>query len=142
MFSYVWPIALVVLSNVIYQVCAKSVPDGIDPFASLTVTYAVAAVACAIMFLISSRGGNLLVEYKKINFAPIVLGLIVVGLEVGFIFAYRVGWQVSKASLVQSTAVAVALLFVGHFAYSESLEWNKVIGAIVCAGGLILINIK
>ena len=24
MFSYIWPIALVVLSNVVYQICAKS----------------------------------------------------------------------------------------------------------------------
>ena len=28
MFSYIWPIALVILSNTLYQVCAKSVPEG------------------------------------------------------------------------------------------------------------------
>ena len=49
MFSYIWPIALVVLSNVIYQICAKSIPRDIDPFASLTVTYAVGAIASAIL---------------------------------------------------------------------------------------------
>ena len=27
MFSYVWPLGLVVLSNVFYQICAKTVPD-------------------------------------------------------------------------------------------------------------------
>ena len=142
MLNYIWPIALVVLCNVVYQICAKSVPEGLNPFASLTVTYTVAAIACAAMFFAFSRGGNLFAEYKKVNFAPIVLGLVVVGLEVGFIFAYRAGWQVSKASLVQSTAVAAALLFVGYFAYSESLSWNKVVGALVCAAGLVLINIK
>ena len=36
MFSYVWPIALVILSNAVYQICAKSLPDGIHPLASLT----------------------------------------------------------------------------------------------------------
>lgn len=41
MFNYVWPILLVVLSNVVYRICAKAVPDGVDPFASLTVTYIV-----------------------------------------------------------------------------------------------------
>ena len=30
MFSYIWPIALVVLSNVVYQICAKSVPEGMN----------------------------------------------------------------------------------------------------------------
>ena len=41
MFNYVWPIALVVFSNVVYQICAKSVTDGMNPFDSLTVTYTV-----------------------------------------------------------------------------------------------------
>ena len=31
MLSYGWPIVLVVLSNVVYQICAKSVPKGMDP---------------------------------------------------------------------------------------------------------------
>ena len=45
MFSYVWPMALEVLSNTAYQICAKSVPEGMNPFASLTVTYLVGAAA-------------------------------------------------------------------------------------------------
>ena len=50
MISYVWPIALVVLSNVVYQICAKSVPEGMNPFASMTVTYLVGAVASAVLY--------------------------------------------------------------------------------------------
>ena len=47
MFSYIWPIALVVISNTLYQICAKSVPEGMNPLASLTVTYLIgAAVSC------------------------------------------------------------------------------------------------
>ena len=30
MFSLIWPMALLVLSNTVYQICTKSVPDGID----------------------------------------------------------------------------------------------------------------
>ena len=142
MFSYVWPIALAVLSNVAYHVCSKSVPSGMNPFASLTVTYAVAAAASAIMFIATNGGGNVIAEYKKLNFAPFVLGLVIIGLEVGFIFAYRAGWQVSNAAIVQSTVLAVALIFVGHFAFAEQLSWNKLVGVGVCIGGIVLINIK
>ena len=39
MISYVWPIALVVFSNTLYQICAKEVPAGMNAFASLTVTW-------------------------------------------------------------------------------------------------------
>ena len=42
MFSYIWPIALVVLSNTLYQITAKSVPEGMTPLASLTVPYLIA----------------------------------------------------------------------------------------------------
>ena len=142
MFALIWPIALVVLSNVVYQICTKSVPDGMNPFASLTVTYAVAALASLAMFFISNRGGNLFAEYKKLNAAPILLGVVVIGLEVGFIFAYRAGWQVSKASIVQSSALAVALLFVGFFAYGEGVTWNKLVGAAICLAGLVFINLN
>ena len=49
MFSYVWPIALVVFANTLYQICAKSVPQDLNPFASLTVTYAVSLVGLVIV---------------------------------------------------------------------------------------------
>ena len=49
MFAYLWPIVLVIISNVMYQVCAKEVPSEMNAFASLTVTYVVAAIA-SVMF--------------------------------------------------------------------------------------------
>lgn len=142
MLSYLWPIVLVVMCNIVYQVCARSVPSGIDPFASLTVTYVVAALASAIMFLIFSHGGSFIAEYKKLNPAPIILGLVVVGLEVGFIFAYRAGWQVNSAAIVQSSILAVALIIVGRLAFGEAISWNKIVGVGICAVGLVFINLK
>ncbi len=142
MFSYIWPIALVVLSNVVYQICAKSVPNGMHPLASLTVTYTVSAVVSLVLFFVLNRGGNLFKEYAKLNWAPLVFGVVLVGLEVGFIYAYKAGWAVSTAQTVQSAVLAVALLFVGFFLYREPLRWNKVVGVLVCLVGLFFINMK
>ena len=89
MLSYVWPIVLVVLSNVVYQICAKSVPKGMDPLASLTITYLVGAVASGVLYFILNRNGNLIQEYGKLNWAPIILGIVIVGLETGWIYAYK-----------------------------------------------------
>ena len=58
MFSYVWPIALVVLSNIFYQICTKSVPRGMDPLASLTVTYLVGAGLSAYLAGAASAGAR------------------------------------------------------------------------------------
>ena len=140
MFSYVWPIALVVLSNVVYQICAKSVPAGLNPFASLTVTYVVGAVISVLLYFTIGRGRDFRAELDKLNWASPALGLVIVGLEAGFIYVYKAGWQVSTASTVQSAFLAIALLFVGYLVYREALTWNKVLGVVICLVGLYFIN--
>lgn len=142
MLSYIWPIALVVASNIVYQVCAKETPSAIDPLASLTVTYTVGAVTSAALYFVLNRGGSLLREYSSLNWAPFAFGITLVGLEVGFIYAYKVGWPVSTASIVQSSFLAAALLFVGLFLYREPITLNKAAGVVICMVGLYFINKK
>ena len=142
MISYVWPIALVVFSNTLYQICAKEVPAGINAFASLIVTYLVGAVASGLLFLVTGNGANLLQEYGRLNWAPFVLGLVILGLEAGWIYAYKAGWPVSTAFIVQSAILAGFLLAVGYVLYREPLAWNKVAGVVICLIGLYVINYK
>lgn len=142
MFAYIWPIALVVFSNVLYQICAKSVPQEMNPMASLTVTYLVGAVISGILYFVLGHRGSLIQEYSRLNWAPYVLGMVIVGLEVGWIYAYKAGWQVSTGFIVQSAFLAVVLIFVGYFLYHEALTWNKIIGVAICLIGLVFINIK
>ena len=140
--SYVWPIALIVLSNTLYQICAKSVPEGMNPFASLTVSYLVGAVVSGILYYALGNHTGLLKEYSKLNWAPIVLGIVIVGLEAGYIFAFKAGWQISTAQVVQASILAGVLLLVGWLLYQEALTWNKVVGIVICLIGLVFINLK
>lgn len=142
MFNYIWPILLVVISNTVYQICAKSVPNEVSPFASLTITYAVGAVICAILHFVFHPQENIIKQFTQMNWAPYVLGIVIVGLEVGWIYAYKAGWQVSTGSIVQSAFLAIALIFVGYFLYSEALSWNKLLGTAICLIGLFFINFK
>ena len=138
--SDIWPIVLIVASNILYQICAKSVPKDMDVMASMTVTYLVGAVCSGLTFFAMNRTPHLLQECSKLNAAPILLGISVVGLEVGYIYAYKVGWPVSIASTVQSAFLAVALIFVGALLYNETITLQKVIGVMICLAGLYLIN--
>ena len=139
MIAYIWPVALIVLSNTMYQVCAKSVPDRMDPMASLTVTYLIGAVLSGgLYFLLGGR--SLMQEYHRLNWAPLALGIAIVGLEVGSIFAYRAGWQVSTKYVMQSAFISVALLVIGYLVYHEALSWSKVLGMAICLAGLFLMN--
>ncbi len=142
MFYYIWPLALVLLSNTFYQICAKSVPGEMNPLASLTITYFIGALVSGVLFFLLNRDANLIREWGKTNWAPLVLGLVIVGLEVGYIYAYKAGWPVSTAQIVQASLLAVILVFVGAVLYHEKVTWNKVAGILVCLAGLGLINIK
>ncbi|MBO5160460.1 MAG: EamA family transporter [Lachnospiraceae bacterium] len=140
MFHYVWPILLVVLSNTVYQVCTKGVPENMNPFASLIITYLVGAAVSLIMFFVLGDSGDILAELKKTNWTSFALGFVIVGLEVGFIYAYKAGWKVSAAQIVASSILGVILIIVGYVGYKEAITWNKIVGVIVCLVGLGLIN--
>ena len=64
------------------------------------------------------------------------------GLEVGFIYAYKAGWKVSAAQMVTSSILGVILIVVGYVGYKEAINKNKIVGVIICLAGLGLINLK
>jgi multidrug transporter EmrE-like cation transporter len=100
----------------------------------------VGALLSGAMYFLRSPGGNLLQEYAKVNWAPVLLGLVIVGLEVGFLYAYKAGWAVSTASVVQSAFLALALIAVGALLYKEAVTPNKLVGIALCLVGLVFIN--
>jgi len=135
-----WPIALIVLSNILYNVCAKQASGRADPLASLTVTYVVGALFSGALYFALNRGGNLPAEYRRLDWSAPVLGLAVVGLEAGSIFMYRAGWNVNTGQLVHSAILAVCLLFVGYLFYHEAITAAKLLGAALCLAGLYFIT--
>lgn len=142
MIAYVWPVALVVFANTFYHIAAKSTPENLNPFASLTVTYLIGAVVSLILYKCTEKNGSFFEELSHINWAPVVLGFVIVALEAGSIYAYRAGWPLSTAYLVESAFLAVILLLVGLFAYHEGLSWNKAAGMFACFIGIMLLNLK
>ena len=135
-----WPIFLAVFADVFYQICSKSTPANLNPFAGLTITYLVGAAITMVIFFITSGGQSLLTEWKSINWTTFVLGFAIVGLEVGSIYMYRAGWNINTGYIVKSIILAAALIVVGYFIYKEQLTMNKAIGIAACMLGLFFIN--
>lgn len=111
-----------------------------DVMASMVITYLTGALVSLVMYFIMNRDGNLLSEFHKMNAAPMLLGISVVGIEVGLIYAYQKGWSVSVLQIVQSALLAVILIFVGAFLYHEEITVYKIIGIVICLIGLYFIN--
>ena len=140
MFKYVFPIVLIVASNVMYNICQKSTQGKVNPFSALLITYLTAAVITVIAFYFYETKEGLLESFKGINWTSIVLGISIVGLELGYLLAYRAGWNIIVGSLVDNIFLALALIPIGIIFYHEGFGMNKVLGALLCIVGLILIN--
>jgi len=141
MFKMIWPLGLVVLSNVFYHITTKSTPRAANAFLSLTVTYMVAGILSFVAyFLTAGRSAILRTSFQNLNWTSFVLGIAIIGLEVGYIFVYRAGWKVSVAPIVSYIALATALMFVGYFLFKENISPHQMIGFVICVVGLIMIS--
>ena len=139
--NLIWPILIVILANTFYNICMKSMPNDVNPFGALMITYLVAAIISAIIFAFMVGPSNVVFEISKINWTSIILAIAIVGLEVGYVFVYRAGWTVSTATVVANIGLACVLIGVGYLLYKENVSLNQILGIIVCMVGLILINI-
>ena len=146
--SFYFPILLIVAANVLYHICAKNVPSQMNPMVSLMITYLVAGSLTLFMFFLMPQiftmdkklDISLMGQIKQANWAPYILGFVIVGLELGNILMYRVGWDISLGSLVSNISLAVILLAVGIFFYKEAISSSQVFGIGLCIVGLIFIN--
>ncbi len=135
-----FPIIIVVLSNTVYHICAKSTPDNVNTFASLSVTYAEGALVSILIYLTANGFSNAGNDYRQLNWTSVVLGTAIVGLEAGFLLMYKAGWNISTGQLVSSAVLAVVLIFVGYLLYKETITVQKLAGIAICLFGLYLIN--
>ncbi|HEY8348552.1 MAG TPA: EamA family transporter [Clostridiales bacterium] len=142
MFLYVFSIIMIVASNTMYHICQKSTPERVNPFVALLVTYATAIIMTAVTLIFYKPEKGLIESIKQLNWTSIVLGISIVGLELGYLLAYRAGWNISVGSLVANILLALVLIPIGIILYHEKFELSKVIGSVFCIVGLILINRK
>jgi len=141
MWQWIIPILIIVASKSFYHICSKSTPQGINAFGTLFVTYTTAAIVTLLLSIYFIRPENMLSELTKINWSSIVLGIAIVGLEAGYIYAYRIGWQVNTAPLVANTTLAVVLVIIGAILYGETMTFKQIVGVVVCIIGMLLINL-
>lgn len=137
-----WPLFVVVISNVLYNITSKSIPERISPWAVLVVTYLVASFLSFIAYFIFEDNRDFIHSVQKMNWTGFALGFSMVGLEIGYIFIYRIGWKISVASLLANLLLAVILLFIGLLFYREQLNLKQLIGIAFCMAGCILLMMQ
>lgn len=135
------PIAVAVLANVLYHVASKSIAAEQNAFMGLVVNYATALVASAILFFVTPHE-KFLVEAARSNWACVLMGLAITGVEVSFVMIYRAGGELSTASLIVNILLALAMLAVGGFFYHEQITAQKLFGAALCIAGVVMLSLQ
>jgi drug/metabolite transporter (DMT)-like permease len=132
------PVILILVGGVVYHLAQKSTPARVDPFLSLFVSFAAAAMAC---LAISIAGANsLATELRKINWTAFALAASLLAIESGYLIGYRNGLKLNITSLACNTAIAVALFAIGVIAFSEGVSPRIIVGGVLCLVGLALIS--
>lgn len=139
---YYFSILLVIISNTIYHLCQKSTPETINPMVALTVTYGTALLISIIGLFIYPSEAGILDSFKKLNWASVTLGIAILGLELGFLLAYRAGWNISLVGLYANVIVALLLIPIGILFFKEHISITKAIGIVLSIVGIIFISWK
>lgn len=134
------PIAIIVIAQTIYNLCNHATPSELNPFAAIFCTYIIAGTLSLILLLATTRGQNVMEQFRHLNWARVGLGFGIVMLDFGFIIAFRTGWGVSTCALVSNLILAVVLFAIGVIFYHEAFSVKTLLGLAVCMFGLYLIN--
>ena len=122
------------------RLCERSLSrGGQNAFMGLVVNYATALLASAILFFMTSHE-KILVEAAKSNWACILMGLSITGVEAALVMIYRAGGELSTASLIVSILIALAMLAVGGIFYHEQISLQKIFGAALCIAGVVILS--
>lgn len=136
------PLLITVAGSTAYHVVQKYLPPNANPVLVLVVTYAVALVASLLLFLVWPLKESLQVEASRIGVPNVIMGLSIIGIEVGWVLAYRAGLSVNVGSLIGNLMVALVLLPIGVLFFREHLTPTNLAGVVLCIVGLVLINQK
>ncbi|MGH9317349.1 MAG: EamA family transporter [Thermoanaerobaculia bacterium] len=133
---------VIVVSTVLYHVSQKSIASAANPVLSLLVTYGFAIAGTLLLLPFFPLRLPLGQAWRQINWASATVGLSIVGVELGFLLAYRSGWRISVGSAAANAALAVLLIPTGLLLFGERLSWANVLGVVLCLAGLFLVVMR
>lgn len=137
---YLWPLILTIFANMIYQLSARNVSSGIDPFFSLIITYGVALVGSLLMYLLSGNHQSLAVNLHQINWASITMGLAIIFVEFGYMLSYKSGAPIGTTAITVNATMMLLLIPIGLIFLQEGFTLRNALGFVLAVAALYLLN--
>jgi drug/metabolite transporter (DMT)-like permease len=136
-----WPMATIVMSFILYHLSIKALRPDLHPLAFLVAVYVVALVLTIGLWIAFPDLGPTGVRAEDMVWV-VMLGIALVGIEFGFLMAYRNGWSVSVAPTFSNVTLALIMAPIGFVFLKERLGWQGLLGLGFCVLGLILMARK
>lgn len=134
---------LIVIGVLLYHLSQKSIPKHINPLIAFIIAYTIAFGICLAILLASGQLKTGLELIGKQDWLPIILlGLSLLPVELGFLYAYRTGWRISTTAITTGPFVTVSLALIGTLWYKEELTLINIVGIALSVIGVACINIK
>lgn len=135
-------VLIVICSLIMYHISQKNIPSGANPFFILMAIYAIALALSSVLFFSTPRSEGIAGAASHTNWAVVLLGLSIVGLEIGYLLAYRYGWNVSTAALLSNTCATMLLVPIGLLFFKETHSLVNYAGIAICIVGIIMMNLE
>jgi drug/metabolite transporter (DMT)-like permease len=133
------PVVLVVVSSVAYQFAQRAVSSSANAFSVFVLVYLLGLLLCLVLASLWGRP-MVVTDLQLLRTWPTwILGAAVVGIEVGYLWAYRAGWPVSTAVGVTYTLTIAVLAIAGVIFLSEEISLRRVAGLAFSLAGLWLL---
>ncbi|MBX9348404.1 hypothetical protein [Chromobacterium piscinae] len=124
---------LAVAGSVVYHLSIKQLPQAVNPFFSLAVSYGLAMSLClaGMWWLPAGQRGM-----SALNWSSLGVALGILGIEMGFLLAYRAGWNLGYAALSSNVLSTALLLPIGYWLFRENLSPGRLAGLGLSLAGL------
>lgn len=124
----------------LYQLSARNVSHGIDPFFSLIITYGVALLGSLIMYIVSGSHQSLTVNVHEINWASVTMGLAIIFVEFGYMMSYKAGAPIASTAITVNTTMTLLLIPIGMLFLQEGFSIRNAVGFVLAVIALYLLN--
>ena len=131
--------AIAIASVVMYQVCMKIVPQDLNPISALVTIFGTALV-CTLIAARFAPVDTPSWSFAEFSWAPVLVGVAIVGIELGYLLMYRGGWRLEVAPLVVMGSAAVILTPIGLLAFRQPWSSRSLFGIALCLYGLYLLS--
>lgn len=134
----VWAPALLATAGYAgYHVLQKSVPAETPPLLATAIAYAVGLAGCLLAITVSGGWGN--ASWRHVANAPTVgVGIAIIGIEMGYLLAYRAGGSLGTTALWVSSLANVLLVLASLTWGQERLDVSRIAGMAFSMIGLVL----